>query len=85
MKNGWIISNNTRWHYVNDVLHNDNGPAVIYSNGDESWFRNDKLHRLDGPAVNWASRYTWYYHGLELSHISSLKEFEQWLRLKIFM
>jgi hypothetical protein len=33
--------------------HRTDGPAVVWSNGSESWWVNGKCHRLDGPAIIW--------------------------------
>ena len=40
----------------------DDRPAIIYSNGDQSWYRNNKLHRdNDQPAVIYADgTQKWY-------------------------
>jgi hypothetical protein len=66
-------------------LHNDNGPAVIYFNGDKQWYCHGRFHRLDGPAIEYTDGYEcWFYHGKRIS-CRSQKEFEQWLRLKVFM
>lgn len=35
----------------NGLLHRDDGPAVIYSNGMRYWYRNGERHRDDGPAI----------------------------------
>ena len=32
-------------------LHNANGPAVVYPNGDKSYYINGQLHNPDGPAI----------------------------------
>ena len=52
-ENGNIKS---EYHYKNDKLHRDNGPANIYyyQNGNikiECWYKNDKCHRDNGPAI----------------------------------
>ena len=39
-----------RW-YLNDQLHREDGPAIIYADGSQYWYLNDQLHREDGPAV----------------------------------
>jgi len=49
----------------NGQLHREDGPAVIYKNGDKMWCYNGKLHREDGPSVEWEDgtiKY-WYYYG----------------------
>ena len=41
--------------------HREDGPAVIYADGDQLWYINNKFHREDGPAVTWANgnQYWW--------------------------
>ena len=47
-----------------EILHNENGPAVEYSNGDKTWYINCKLHREDGPAIEYANGdKVWYING----------------------
>ena len=36
---------------LNGKLHRENGPAIIWANGDKEWYINGKLHRKDGPAI----------------------------------
>ena len=46
------------------AVHRTDGPAVIYSDGTETWYQHGKLHRLDGPAVIHANGVEmWYYKG----------------------
>ena len=41
MKNGLIIDEyGTKLYYLNDKLHNDNGPAIECANGDKYWYLN---------------------------------------------
>ena len=43
------------------ILHREDGPAVVYADGDRLWYLNGKLHRMDGPALEYASgRKMWY-------------------------
>lgn len=47
------------------ILHREDGPAVIYTNGDEEWIKYGKFHREDGPAViKEDGRNYWYIHGV---------------------
>lgn len=39
-----------RW-YQNGQLHREDGPAIIWANGDKHWYKNGKCHRKDGPAI----------------------------------
>jgi hypothetical protein len=42
-------------------LHNDNGPALVYTDGTKSWWRNGIRHRLDGPAIERSDGTTEFY------------------------
>lgn len=35
----------------NKLTHKEDGPAIIWPNGDQYWYINDELHREDGPSV----------------------------------
>ena len=35
----------------NENLHREDGPAIIWDNGDKEWYVNGKCHRIDGPAI----------------------------------
>lgn len=39
--NGWILSCGIKYHYVNNKLHCEDGPAVIFSNSECAWYYND--------------------------------------------
>jgi len=45
----------TQVWYINDKIHREDGPAIIWASGAKSWWINDKFHREDGPAVIWAN------------------------------
>lgn len=48
------------------------------------WWKDGLLHRLDGPAIEYANGTKhWFYNGLKVK-VSSQKEYESWLNLKIF-
>ena len=51
----------TKRYYVNNILHRENGPAVVYVNGDTGWFKNGNLHREDGPAVEYTNGAKFWY------------------------
>ena len=53
-----------KYYYVNELLHNDHGPAIEYDHGNKFWFKNGELHREGGPAVEYADgdKY-WYKNG----------------------
>jgi hypothetical protein len=46
------------------VLHREDGPAVIYENGDMYWYRYGKQHRVGGPAEIYSDgEKTWFKNG----------------------
>lgn len=46
------------------IRHRTDGPAIIYSDGDEEWYYHDVLHRVGGPAVTWINgTLEWYVNG----------------------
>lgn len=62
-----LISGVTKY-WRNGLLHRDDGPAVIYPNGEMKWYQNGQLHREDGPACIFADgEVLWYlsYGGVE--------------------
>jgi hypothetical protein len=55
-------SSGTISHYNADgELHNPNGPAVIYPDGDKWYYINGKRHNPNGPAVVYADGSKAYY------------------------
>ena len=58
------IYGNTRW-YEYGAPHRENGPAIIFADGEEQWWLNGKLHRLDGPAIKYPSgSKIWYKNSM---------------------
>ena len=52
MKNGIVVDKyGTKFHYKDDELHKEDGPAVIYANGIVEYRIEGKRHREEGPAV----------------------------------
>ena len=41
---------NQRWYNSIGELHRTDGPAVLYTDGEQVWYFNGRLHRTDGPA-----------------------------------
>jgi hypothetical protein len=65
MKNPIIDEYNVKqWFNSQGQLHREDGPAVIWPNGDKYWYKNGQLHREDGPAEEWThgNKY-WYING----------------------
>jgi hypothetical protein len=72
-----------RW-YKNNQFHREDGPAIIYYNGDQHWYLNGQLHRVDGPAVDDISRLPeWYVNG-ERIICKDNKHFLRLMNLKVF-
>ena len=56
---------NRRYYNALGQLHCEEGPAVIWHNGDCDWYYNGQLHRVGGPAVVWGScAHSWYHNGV---------------------
>lgn len=39
------------WRLPNGDWHREDGPAILYPDGRESWYMNDLPHRIGGPAI----------------------------------
>jgi len=53
----------TTW-YDGDMLHREDGPAIINTDGSKLWYYNDHLHRNDGPASTHPDGdEMWFTHG----------------------
>jgi len=54
-----------RW-YLNNQLHREDGPAVIWLDNGTAWYLHGQLHRVDGPAVSGPDDgyEAWYIGGL---------------------
>jgi hypothetical protein len=64
MRNGMFVNESgTKVWYKDGEFHRDDGPAVLYGDGDETWYSYGKKHRADGPAVYWGSVKKWYFEG----------------------
>ena len=46
MSDGTVV-----WRLPNGNWHREDGPAVLYPDGRESWYMNDLPHRIGGPAI----------------------------------
>jgi hypothetical protein len=54
-----------------DVLHREDGPAVVGYNGKKEWWVNGKRHRLDGPAVikDFGTYKEWWVDGEQVEEV----------------
>lgn len=61
-----VVKDNGTVEYYNDndKLHNLNGPAIEYSNGDKSWYKNGERHRENGPAIEWSNINEYYLNNI---------------------
>lgn len=58
------IVNGIKYHYVDDELHREDGPAIESEDGAYAWCRDGKYHREDGPAIkNIEGTEFWYLNG----------------------
>ena len=61
--------------WLHGKLHREDGPAIIYADGDKEWWLNGYRHREDGPAYEWASGpKRWYLHG-EQAHPEQIVDY----------
>ena len=52
MKNGLVINKyGSKIYYKNNMMHREDGPAIVYEDGKSVYYINDIRHREDGPAV----------------------------------
>lgn len=58
------------------VFHNDDGPAVIFSTGEENWWSYGEFHRIGGPAktLQISGREFYYIGGKEFSNDAYWKQ-----------
>ena len=95
MKQGWINDGYEKLHYVNGVIHCDDGPAAINVDGlYEGWRFNGKHHRKDGPARIWRAthklkeRMEWWYDGTLIGSSDfgyTQEKFEKWSKFRVFL
>lgn len=51
--------------YNGNILHREDGPAIIHNDGYQAWYMDDERHREDGPAVIFPSgSKNWYINGV---------------------
>ena len=65
-------------------LHREDGPAVIYPNGNKLWYLNGKLHRENGPAIEHVNgNKRWYLNGKKHREDGPAVELVHGYRLKL--
>ena len=69
-----VDEDGTKFWYLNDKLHREDGPAYEDANGYKYWYINNKLHREDGPAVEGTDGYKeWYINGKRVTEAEVTK------------
>lgn len=64
-KNGKYIEDGIERWYLNDQVHREDGPAVIWGEA-QFWYKNNLIHREDGPAViEKFGHYVWMNKGVK--------------------
>ena len=63
-----VWDNGTKFWYLNDKRHREDGPAMEFADGPKYWYLNGKRHREDGPAIEYANgdKY-WYLNDKEVT------------------
>lgn len=67
VRDGVEKSSGHTYHYKDGRYHREDGPAVIYSYGDERWYYKGFLHRIGGPAIISETGNYYYIYGREYS------------------
>ena len=63
-----IYDDGTKFWYLDDKLHREDGPAIECANGTKGWYLNDKRHRTDGPAIEYVNgTKEWYLNDKHLT------------------
>ena len=76
LKNGLVLDDcDTEYWYVDDILHRDDGPAIVQKDGFQAWFMHGQCHRIDGPAITRADGTVWWW--LYDSPVSSPFQFQR--------
>jgi len=59
-----VYKDGSKYWYLNNQLHREDGPAIEPSNGSKSWYLNNQLHREGGPAIEHSNgSKEWYLNG----------------------
>lgn len=90
MTQGWVTDRaGYKCHYVDDVIHNDNGPAIISYLGTKEWYINGIRHRKNGAAIEWVNgNKSWWYEGKCLGDSwmgYNQEKFKNWINFKVFL
>jgi hypothetical protein len=62
---------NTFW-WNGSSLHREDGPAIVWANGDMEWFHYGKTHRVGGPAMLYQNgEAQWYLNDIPYSSLNA--------------
>ena len=63
-------SDGSKYWYLNNERHREDGPAIEDTDGYKEWYLNGKLHREDGPAYEglYGSK-EWYLNGVKYTEV----------------
>ena len=68
-----IDKDDTKWWWLNNKFHREDGPAVEFLNGGKMWYLNGIRHREDGPAIERSDgAKIWLLNGIQY-------DFDEWL------
>jgi hypothetical protein len=68
MRNSYYKDEYGEYWCLNGKFHREDGPAVIWSNGNQYWYLNGKCHRENGPAIIYPNgTQSWYLNGKDIT------------------
>ena len=75
MKTTYLLSN-IFMSMKKDIFNNDNGPALLWKQGQAEYWLDGILHRLDGPAIYDRNSETYVINGVYVTK----EEFDYWIK-----
>lgn len=80
-----FIMNSQVSYDENNLVHNDDKPALTNGRGGMWWFKHGICHREDGPAVVNKYSYMYFFEGRYIKDIKSQEEWKRWQKLRILL
>jgi hypothetical protein len=71
-------SDGTKYWYINDKRHREDGPAVESSVGTKEWYLNGNCHREDGPAVEYSDGTKCWYRAGKCRRVRTKSTIVRW-------